>query len=95
MAVLQCGTVSVTAFANLNAGVSCCLAIEDSWATTAVSELGACGLQTGPSGAAGVAGLLAAFSGDFAQPIRQHLGLSANARLLAIATESPAAAEAV
>ena len=93
MAVLQCGTVSVTSFANLNAGVSCCLAIEDSWATTAVPELSACGIQTGPSGAAGVAGLLAAFSGAFAAPVRQHLGLSSDARLLAIATESPAAAE--
>src|SRR5262249_25141721 len=94
MAVLQCGTVSVTAFANLNAGVSCCLAIEDSWATTAVSELSACGIQTGPSGAAGVAGLRAAFSGGCAGPCRQHLGLSWESRLLAIATESPAAAEA-
>jgi diaminopropionate ammonia-lyase len=93
MSVLQCGTLSVTAFANLHAGVSCCLAIEDSWATTAVSELDSCGVRTGPSGAASVAGLLAAFSGPFAGPVRQHLGLSSDARLLAIATESPAAAE--
>jgi diaminopropionate ammonia-lyase len=93
MAVLQCGTVSVTAFATLNAGVSCCLAIEDSWATSAVSELSASGVQTGPSGAASVAGLLAAFGGGFAAPFRQHLGLSPDSRLLAIATESPAAAE--
>jgi len=93
MSVLQCGTVSVTAFANLHAGVSCCLAIEDSWATTAATELGACGIRTGFSGAAGVAGLLAAFSGPFADPVRQHLGLFPDARLLAVATESAAASE--
>jgi diaminopropionate ammonia-lyase len=93
MSVLQCGTVSVTAFENLHAGVSCCLAIEDSWATTAASELGACGIRTGFSGAAGIAGLLAAFGGPFAEPVRQHLGLSPDARLLAVATESPAASE--
>jgi len=93
MSVLQCGTVSLTAFANLQAGVSCCLANEDSWATTAVSELSSSGIRTGPSGAAGVAGLLAALTGPFAEPLRQHLGLSSDARLLAVATESPAAAE--
>jgi diaminopropionate ammonia-lyase len=93
MSVLQCGTVSLTAFANLHAGVSCCLAIEDSWATTAASELSTCGIRTGLSGAAGVAGLLAAFGGLLAGPIRQHLGLFEDARLLVVATESPAASE--
>ncbi len=93
MSVLQCGTVSLTAFANLQAGVSCCLAVEDSWATAAVSELRACGIATGPSGAAGLAGLLAVCRGPFAGPVRQHLGLTADARLLVVATESAAAAE--
>jgi threonine dehydratase len=93
MSVLQCGTVSLSAFANLYAGVSCCLAIEDSWAMTAASELRSCGIATGLSGAAGVAGLLAALSGPFAGAVRQHLGLSAASRLLVVATESPAAAE--
>src|ERR1043166_3313925 len=55
MAVLQCGTMSHTSFENLNAGVSCCLAIEDSWAATAVNEMRSCGVSTGPSGAAGAA----------------------------------------
>jgi diaminopropionate ammonia-lyase len=70
MAVLQCGTVSVTAFPNLSAGVSCCLTIEDRWATAAASELAACNLHTGFSGAAGVAGLLALADGAFAAPAR-------------------------
>src|SRR5215831_13214189 len=93
MSVLQCGTVSVTAFPSLQAGVSCCLAIEDSWATTAVSELAASDVHTGPSGAASVAGLLAALTGTFSGPMREYLGLSADARVLAVATESPSASE--
>lgn len=93
MSCLQCGTVSFTAFANLQAGVSCCLAIEDSWATTAASELRSCGLRTGLSGAAGIAGLLAAFSGPLAGPVREHLGLVSDARLLVVATEAATAAE--
>jgi len=95
MSVIQCGTVSLTAFASLQAGVSCCLAIEDSWATTAVSELGSCGIRTSPSGAAGAAGLLAAFTGPLAGPVRQHLGVSSDARLLVVATESTVTPENV
>lgn len=93
MSVLQCGTVSLSAFANLQAGVSCCLAIEDSWATTAVSELRSCGVHTGFSGAAGIAGLLAAFRGPFASSVREHLGLFSDARLLVVATEAATASE--
>ena len=93
MSVLQCGTVSLTAFPVLQAGVSCCLAIEDCWATSATAELSVCGIRTGFSGAAGVAGLMAAFSGSDANAIRQHLGISSDAQLLVVATESAEAAE--
>jgi diaminopropionate ammonia-lyase len=93
MSCLQCGTVSLTAFRLLQAGVSCCLAIEDAWATTAALELDDCGLATGLSGAAGTAGLLAAFSGPFAGPVKEHLALSRDARLLVVATEAATAAE--
>ena len=95
MSVLQCGTISLTAFATLNAGVSCCLAIEDSWAKTATDELLSCGVRTGFSGAAGAAGLLAALTGPLAGPLRQHLAISSDARLLVVATESAAASEHV
>ena len=93
MNALQCGTVSLTAFANLHAGVSCSLAIEDSWATAAASKLRSCGVPTGLSGAAGVAGLLAAFSGSFAGPVRGFLGLGADAQLLVLATEAASASQ--
>jgi diaminopropionate ammonia-lyase len=77
----------------LQAGVSCCLAIEDSWATIAASELRSCGLRTGPSGAAGIAGLLAVFSGPFAGSVREHLGLFSDAQLLVVATEAATASD--
>jgi diaminopropionate ammonia-lyase len=92
MAVLQCGTVSLTAFPILRAGVGCCLAIEDSAALAAVAELRSSGIETGPSGAAGLAGVLAGFTGSFANPIKHHLGLSSSSGLLFVATESPEAA---
>lgn len=92
MAVLQCGTVSLTAFPILRAGVGCCLAIDDSAALAAVAELRTSGIETGPSGAAGLAGVLAGLTGSFANPIKQHLGLSSNSGLLFVATESPEAA---
>jgi len=88
MAVLQCGTVSQSAFPTLNAGVSCCLAIEDEWALAAVAELHSNGVETGPSGATGLAGIMAAFAGALAVPIRQHLGLGPQSRLLFLTTES-------
>jgi diaminopropionate ammonia-lyase len=91
MAVLQCGTVSQSAFPTLNAGVSCCLAIEDEWALAAVAELRTSGVKTGPSGAAGLAGIMAAFDGTFAAPVKQHLGLGPRSRLLFVTTESPEA----
>ncbi len=89
MSVLQCGTISLTAFASIQAGASCCLAIEDAWALTAVDELAACGIPTGPSGAAGFAGLMAALAGPFSELLRQHLALSPQAKVLVLATEAP------
>jgi diaminopropionate ammonia-lyase len=93
MTVLQCGTVSLTAFATLHAGVSCCLAIEDAWALAAASKLRSCGVLAGPSGAAGLAGLLAVFTGPFSRPVRDFLGLTSAARLLVFASESAPTAQ--
>jgi diaminopropionate ammonia-lyase len=95
MAVLQCGTMSLTAFPTLNAGVSCSLAIEDSWALTATALLRDAGVHTGPSGAAGTGGLLAALSGARAVEVRNHLGLTAESRILLVATEAASAGAGV
>lgn len=91
MSVLQCGTISLTAFDTLKAGVSCCFAIEDDWAVRAASGLGAAGVATGSSGAAGLAGLMAALRSPMADPVRTHLGLDEDARLLVVATEAATA----
>jgi diaminopropionate ammonia-lyase len=93
MAVLQCGTVSQTAFPTLDAGVSCSIAIGDAWALDATAELRSAGVHTGPSGAAGTAGLLAALTGPRASEVRRHLNLTADSRLLVVATEAAAAAQ--
>jgi diaminopropionate ammonia-lyase len=94
MSVLQCGTVSLTALPELVAGVSCCLAVEDDWSQRAVDALRSCGVDAGPSGAAGLAGLIAGLQGPFARSVRGHLGLSPASRVLVLATESSAAARA-
>jgi diaminopropionate ammonia-lyase len=94
MAVLRCGTVSLTALPHLISGVSCCVTVEDEWSHVAQSALRSCGLKTGPSGAAGLAGLLAVLQGSFASPVREHLGIGPRSRLLFVATESSAAARA-
>lgn len=91
MNVLQCGTVSLTAFDTLKAGVSCCLAIEDGWASEATSALRTSGVDTGLSGAAGLAGLIAALKGPMAKAVRGHLGLLPDARILVVATEAAGA----
>lgn len=91
MNVLQCGTISLTAFETLRTGVSCCLAVEDRFAERAAAELGAIGVATGPSGAAGLAGLLGALDGPMAPAVRAHLGLTPDANILVVATEAASA----
>ena len=91
MNVLQCGTISLTAFDTLRKGVSCCLAVEDEWAERAASALRAAGVDTGLSGAAGMAGLMAALEGPMSEAVRRHLGLTKDAQVLVVASEAAAA----
>ena len=91
MNVLQCGTVSLTAFETLKAGVSCCLAVEDDWARIATNEIRASGVDTGLSGAAGMAGLIGAMQGPMAGSVREHLALTSDSRILVVATEAATA----
>ncbi|MEL6961930.1 MAG: diaminopropionate ammonia-lyase [Pseudomonadota bacterium] len=93
MNVLQCGTISLTAFETLREGVSCCLAVEDEWASTAASCLEEAGVATGLSGAAGLAGFLGALSSPMAAAVRGHLGLTPDAQVLVVATEAPIASK--
>ena len=59
MVGLNCGTPSPVAFPTLKAGLDWCVAIEDAWAEEAMRTLAACGVVSGETGAAALAGLLA------------------------------------
>ncbi len=91
MNVLQCGTISLTAFDVLRAGVSCCIAIEDRWASSATNEMRSSGVDTGLSGAAGMAGLLGVTRSPMAGAVRDNLGLTEESHVLVVATEAAAA----
>jgi diaminopropionate ammonia-lyase len=59
MAGLNCIEVSLTAWPAIRRGVDLFLAIEDRWTLEAMRLLGEAGIDSGTSGAAGLAGLLA------------------------------------
>ena len=62
MAGLNCGTVSSSAWPVLRDGCDAAVAVTDSAAIRAVSDLGDLGVSSGPSGAATLAGVRAAFA---------------------------------
>ncbi|GMR22153.1 MAG: diaminopropionate ammonia-lyase [Acidobacteriota bacterium] len=57
MAGLNCGTPSPVAFPTLKAGLDWCVAVEDSYAEAAMRTLAECGITSGETGAAALAGL--------------------------------------
>ncbi len=80
MAGLNCGTPSEIALPSNLYGYDCFVTIDDSFAEEAVRLLHADGIAAGESGAAGLAGLLAA---------REGLGLGPDDVVLAFLTEGP------
>jgi len=87
MAGLNCGTPSPVAWPAVSTGVGLFLSIEDRWAEQAMRELAAAEVVAGETGAAGLAGLLALFTGPDASARRSSLGLSATSSILVICTE--------
>jgi diaminopropionate ammonia-lyase len=84
MAGLNCGTVSTLAWPVLRDGCDAAVAVTDTAALQAVSDLGRLGVSSGPSGAATLAGLRAAL----AIPNRRNaLGVDATSTLLLLNTE--------
>jgi diaminopropionate ammonia-lyase len=81
---LNCGRPSKGAWPDLATGLDAVVAIDDATASAAIERLGALGIASGPSGAAGLGGLLAL--GDVAGA-RERLGLSATSRVLVVNTE--------
>jgi diaminopropionate ammonia-lyase len=84
MAGLNCGTVSVTAWPVLRAGLDAAVAVTDDDALHAVNDLNVLGVPSGPCGAAPLAGLRAALS-DRAR--RAALQLPTEAVLVLLSTE--------
>jgi diaminopropionate ammonia-lyase len=88
MGGLNCGRPSTVAWPDLSAGLDAVVAIDDDAARAAIERLAALGLASGPSGAAGLGGLLALADVPGA---RERLGLSARSRVLVLNTEGASA----
>lgn len=92
MSGLRCGEVSPLAFKSTRTLVDAYIAIEDDWAIQAIRALAAPigddpAIQAGPSGAAGLGGLLATLQDPAGEPLRSALSLGSNARVLVLVTE--------
>ena len=92
MGGLRCGEVSTTAFPTVAASYDAYLAIDDEWAREGMRRLAAPRgadprIEAGPSGAAGVAALLALAADPGLRSVREALGWSPTTRALAIVTE--------
>ena len=84
MAGLACGEPSLLAWQELERAATAYLAIDDTEAIAAMRLLAQLGVVSGESGAAGLAGLLAAARD---QSARSALGLGADSRVLLFSTE--------
>jgi len=89
MAGLNCGFPSTAAYEILHRSVDAFIAIPDSWAEEAMRQLAASdpAVVAGESGAASMAGLLAIMNDPAYQPVRDHIGLGSDSRLLLWSTE--------
>ena len=91
MAGLRCGEVSPLAFTAIRELVDACVAVDDTWCRAAMRQLARPDgtdpdMAVGTSGAAGIAALLALAAAPDAT-LRDRLGLTSGARVMAIATE--------
>ncbi len=72
---LNCGTPSSLAWPYLRGGLDAAIAVDDAAAASAITSLAAAGITAGPSGAAALAALRAALTGNGAPSRRRDLGL--------------------
>jgi diaminopropionate ammonia-lyase len=93
---LNCGTPSSIAWPYLRDGLDAAIAVTDADARDAVAALSSAGVDAGPSGAAGLAGLRAALTGAGAAARRRDLGLGLDsdgaAVVVCLSTEGPLSA---
>ncbi|HEY0247993.1 MAG TPA: pyridoxal-phosphate dependent enzyme [Gryllotalpicola sp.] len=86
---LNCGTPSTIAWPLIAAGMDAAIAVTDAACRSAMAELGAHGIGSGPSGAASYTGIVAALTGAGAEARRSELGLAPDATVVALSTEGP------
>ncbi|WP_460070736.1 diaminopropionate ammonia-lyase [Streptomyces sp. YKOK-I1] len=91
MAGLNCGTPSGLAWPRLHGGLDAAVAVTDADSARAAADLAALGVSSGPCGAAPLAGLRAALTGDGADARRTALGLDATSVVVLLSTEGTAA----
>ena len=87
MAGLNCGTLSSLAWPVLAAGLDAAVAVTDQSADRAAADLARLGIESGPSGAASLAGLRAALGGQHGQPRRPDLPVTSSSVLVLLNTE--------
>lgn len=91
MAGLNCGTPSSLAWPVLRAGLDAAVAISEAQGARAVRDLGALGVSAGPCGAASLAGVRAALTGEGATDRRTTLAIGPTSTLVLLSTEGTAA----
>ncbi|MCC3777670.1 diaminopropionate ammonia-lyase [Streptomyces sp. UNOB3_S3] len=91
MAGLNCGTVSHLAWPALRDGLDAAVTVTDADGARAAADLASLGVPSGPCGAASLAGVRAALTGDGADARRAALGLGPASVLVLLSTEGPAA----
>ncbi|MBA6440408.1 diaminopropionate ammonia-lyase [Streptomyces sp. GMR22] len=91
MAGLNCGTPSSIAWPHLRDGLDAAIAIPDAASSRAAGDLARLGISSGPCGAASLAGLRAALTGDGADERRAALGLGPASTVVLLSTEGAAA----
>ena len=91
MAGLNCGTPSSLAWPCLRDGLDAAVTVTDAASARAAADLAAAGVSAGPCGAAPLAGLRTALTGDGAGQRRAELGLGPGATVVLLSTEGSAA----
>jgi diaminopropionate ammonia-lyase len=89
---LNCGTVSSLAWPYLRDGLDAAIAVDDDAAGAAVAALAGAGVAAGPSGAAALAALRSALTGNGAPARRRDLGVDAPGdppAVVCLCTEGP------
>ncbi len=91
MTGLNCGTPSTLAWPYLRDGLDAAIAVTDADSARAADDLAALGVPSGPCGAASLAGVRAALTGDGAAARRTALALGPASTLVLLSTEGTAA----